>query len=339
MEVSEGEHPGEVISYAMHVRNTGVTALLAQLSDPYPVGAAFVSGSASVVGGGSVAVTSSGVDWQGALNPNSSVTVTYRANITALSGAILNTASISDPLAVSTMVITAATPVQPYAGTSIGQESLYTYRDRYAPGGPAFSWVPTTPQAIALFALNDDDVVTGPLPIHFNFEFFGRAYSQLFVSTNGLVLFGQTNATAYSNKPILAPNSPATNYATCLWTDQVVNAGDNVWIDTVGSAPNRSTIITFRLHDFNATGAIGPYLYQAILFEGSNRIKCQYNDMGISPAGDGRASTVGIRNLIGTGGVQYFYGDGQANHVGPIENGLAIVFDPGARLWLPAIMR
>src|SRR4051812_40815749 len=96
---------------------------------------------------------------------------------------------------------------------------------------------------------------------------------------------------------------------------------DNVWIDTVGSAPNRSTVITFRLHDHNATGVIGPYLYQAILFEGSNRIKCQYKDMGINPAGNGRAATVGIRNRLGTGGVQYFYGDGKANPVGPIENG------------------
>src|SRR5262249_6406439 len=112
-----------------------------------------------------------------------------------------------------------------------------------------------------------------------------------------------------------------------------------VWMETFGAAPYRSTVITFLLHDYAATGATGPYLYQAILYESSNRILCQYKEMNAYASGNGRAATVGVRNLPGIGGVQYFYGNVEVNPVGPIENGLAIRFDPGPQVFLPVLIR
>ena len=104
------------------------------------------------------------------------------------------------------------------------------------------------------------------------------------------------------------------------------------------SHPHRRSVITFQLSDVMTT-TVGPYLYQMVLSEGSNLITCQYQQMDVLDRGDGRAATIGIRNLLGDGGVQYFYGDGIANHAGPIENGLAIRFIPGSDLFLPLLRR
>src|SRR5207249_1935381 len=141
-----------------------------------------------------------------------------------------------------------------------------------------------------------------------NFMFYGRSYNKLNVSTNGLVMFNTTGSDEYLNQPILAPNIVG-NDAACFWRDQAVRINGGVWIETTGSAPNRKTAITFALTDVLNTTS-GPYLYQLILFEGSNRLTCQFQQMSVFERGDGRASTIGIRNLLGDGGVQYFYGDG-----------------------------
>src|SRR5262249_32017792 len=150
-------------------------------------------------------------------------------------------------------------------------------------------------------------------------------YTQVVISTNGLVSFNTTGSPQYVNQPILEGNTPS-NYATCFWTDQIVHATDGAWVETVGSAPNRTVVITFRLSDAGASGAQGPYRYQMILYEGSNRIKCQYMQMDGYPVGDGRGATIGIRNWLGNGGVQYFYGNRDGGTYGPIENQLAIQF-------------
>lgn len=335
--VSEGSHPGEVMTYTLRLQNgETTTAIGTHMDDPFPPGTAYVPNSASATSPG-LGVSGSRVVWDGILNPNGAVTVTFAVTLTALSGTVTNTAAITQPLMIAPQVITAVTPVQPYAGGSIGQESFYSWRDRYAPDGPAYSWVPTTPLAIQLFGVGDDDVVTGPLSIPYNFTFYGRSYNHLSVSSNGLVMFNTTGSTEFANRPILTTNS-VSNYAACFWLDQVVHVGGGAWIETTGSAPNRRTAITFELTDVNTT-TNGPYLYQLILSEGSNRLTCQYQQMDTFERGDGRAATIGIRNLLGDGGVQYYYGNSITSLVGPIENGLAISFIPGPQLFLPVIRR
>ncbi|HTP11547.1 MAG TPA: hypothetical protein VMP08_25010, partial [Anaerolineae bacterium] len=129
------------------------------------------------------------------------------------------------------------------------------------------------------------------------------------------------------------------SYATCFWDDQAAsNATQGIWYETFGVAPNRYTVITFLLDD--ATNPpTKPYEYQMILYEGSNRLKCQYNDMTGSINGDGRHATIGLENKWGDGGVQYFYGDDNYSFYGPIESGLAILFGPAKNVYLPAVLK
>jgi hypothetical protein len=104
------------------------------------------------------------------------------------------------------------------------------------------------------------------------------------------------------------------------------------------STCRRLTAITFVLSD--TTGAATqPYDYQMILYEGSDLIKCQYNDMSGSINGDGRHATIGVENKWGDSGVQYFFGPGNYPYYGPIENGLAILFEPAKNVYLPVVLK
>jgi hypothetical protein len=131
-------------------------------------------------------------------------------------------------------------------------------------------------------------------------------YTTTFAGTNGFLSFG---GGGNDNTPTPIPTiGDLDNYIGCFWADRYIqNATQGVWVETFGSAPNHYTVITFRtayFADINAT----PNLFQMILYEGSNQIKCQYADMSGSINGDGRHATIGVENKWGDGGVQYFFG-------------------------------
>jgi hypothetical protein len=261
--------------------------------------------------------------------------------LAALSGDVINTMTITDPLATKMTTKATTTVIQPYSGLgSAGSGVRYFYRDSYAPdGNVTYGWVPTTGASSKLTLLPDNDDGYNIMPISFTFRFDGRVYTEAVVSANGLVMFNAgIGSSAFDNQPIPTPGT-VDSYATCFWDDQqAANASQGIWYETFGSAPNRFTAITFVLND--TTGpATKPYLYQMILYEGSNRIKCQYNDMGGSTNGDGRHATIGLENRWGDGGVQYFYGPDNYPFYGPIENSLAIQFESAKTIYLPLAMK
>lgn len=56
-------------------------------------------------------------------------------------------------------------------------------------------------------------------------------------------------------------------------------------------------------------------------------------------AGDGRSATIGLQNAAGDSRLQYFFGDDKSFPHGPIQRGLAIMFEPLRKVYLPVIMR
>jgi uncharacterized repeat protein (TIGR01451 family) len=336
--VSKEMHPGETAAYTVVIRNNAaVPSSISTLSDPIPGGTSYVPGSAQVVGGGLLNATSTNVSWQGTVAPSQAVTVSFDVVLDAVSGMLTNTATIDDPFAVFPVEHSARTPIQPATGFGVGLPG-YFYQDSYAPG-ISYSWAPTTTSSTKLaITQGDDDNGYGSLPLGFSFSFFDRSYSNVQISTNGLVMFNDAGSTLYTNQPIPTPGV-VDNYATCFWADQVAKtASQGVWLETFGSAPDRFSVITFELQDTDPL-ATEPYLYQMILYENGGMIKCQYAHMSAFVNGDGRSATIGIEDPYGTSGVQYFYTRQQPPLIGPVEDGLAIEFKRYTRISLPVMMK
>jgi uncharacterized repeat protein (TIGR01451 family) len=172
-----GTHPGERSTYTLVLLNNGSSSAggaIARAS--LPGNAAYVGGSASVQGGGSLLVSAANVEWHGVVPAGGSVTVTFQVTLPLSIGTLVtNTVAIYDPLAVLTVNLDSALRVQASTG---GPDAYgYTYKDSFAPGGPVYSFIPTTITATQVFTPGDDDVFTGPIPLNFSFLYYGNSYT------------------------------------------------------------------------------------------------------------------------------------------------------------------
>ncbi len=94
----------------------------------------------------------------------------------------------------------------------------YTWIDSDEPGGPAFNWVDITGVGTPVPGLDGDDENVGPIPIGFNFPFYGNTFDQLYVCTNGWLSFTSTR-TSLSNYQL--PNTSAPENLLAVWWDDL----------------------------------------------------------------------------------------------------------------------
>ncbi len=91
--------PGDMLAYTIVLSNSGTsTAPDIQLSDPIPAGTTYVPGSLSVTGGGIYGVTGGVVNWLGAVNVGSPITIRFNTAVSSgltLDTTITNTALLS----------------------------------------------------------------------------------------------------------------------------------------------------------------------------------------------------------------------------------------------------
>lgn len=331
---SANMHPTGLVTYTVVVYNSvaAITAT-ATLTDPIPAGAAYLPGSASVQGGGTLVADTAGITWTGTVTGGQRITVTFGVSLTALTGNVINTAYITSPYINALVTKAASFPVQPYSAgpTPFG----YLYQDSYAPGGPAFTWVePLTTSKLITFASGGTNDGYYEVNLPFPLAFYTNIYTQVYPGTNGLVGFG-AGSTVAANATIPTSAAP-NNFAACYWDDLRIWSTnpitEGVYYEVQGIAPNRQAIFTFALEDASYTsGAYPPYRFQMVLSEGTNQITCHYQQMtSAAPRGDGRSATIGLENAAGTEGLLYFYGSG-TTFPAPIEDRLAIRYTPPQR--------
>lgn len=162
----------------------------------------------------------------------------------------------------------------------------------------------------------------GPLNIGFSFTYFGNSYTQFYVSTNGLVMFGAGSVDG-TEDPIPSVSTP-NNFIAPFWDDLVIDGTGNILYTTVGAAPNRKLIIQFRNMGFYPFPAFFG-TFSVVLYETTNTIQLQYRLIvdKTSDKAHGLSATIGLENVDGTAGVQYAYHDPAA-----IQTGKAISFTP-----------
>ena len=155
-----------------------------------------------------------------------------------------------------------------------------------------------------------DDQVSGAISIPFTFDFYGKSYNSLHISSNGFIQFDGANNLhqgCCSGRAIPAADG-IDNIIAMLWDDlnPASYGGGQIRYQVLGSAPNREFVVGFYgvpLFYNNGSNTV-----EAILHEGSNDIELQYGAVIF----DGSAQTVGTENETGTEGLQIAAG-GNAN--------------------------
>lgn len=122
--------------------------------------------------------------------------------------------------------------------------------------------------------MSDDGCISKP--IGFTFNFYGVAYTQLWVNSNGNVTFDECN-TCWSHGVV-----PDLNHIIIspLYGDFSPNVSGDVYFNVLGTEPDRRLVVTWQgVPEYRPTNT-GHSTFQLQLFEGSNNIMFGYNGLG-----------------------------------------------------------
>ncbi len=191
----------------------------------------------------------------------------------------------------------------------------YIAIDSNEPGGPEFNWIDITGTG-NYWAHYDDDSLC--VPIGFDFVFYGTTYDTVCIGSNGYLTFGYQEY-EFGNDPF--PEVEGGSMIAPFFDDLIRHETDaGVYYQTLGTAPNRMFVVTWYIED-HYYSTPSEITFQVILYEGTNQIKFQYDDVTFGdPWFDyGGSATVGLNKGDGIVALQYSYNE-------PIlEDGMAIL--------------
>jgi hypothetical protein len=200
----------------------------------------------------------------------------------------------------------------------------------------AFSFVDISAGGAGTSLLAGIDDGAAPLTIPFAFQFYGQNYSTICVSSNGALYFVSAAAGCgaqvdFANTDLNVAAPPGDLPALLpLWSDltfQVPGAGA-VFYQTLGSSGSRRFVVQWN--NAYPQGSLSPVTFQAVLYEGSNRVLFQYASVlldGGNPLSGGAGATVGIHNAGGLAKSQQIQWSFDA---GVLADNTAIQFAPAA---------
>lgn len=193
-------------------------------------------------------------------------------------------------------------PCAPLAPSTGGPDAFgYTFADNNAPNGPAYAfediWLSGTPVPIG------DDSFSAPIPLGFDFNFYGTNYSQLFISSNGFLSFNPVFNGCCTGLPI--PAFDGIDGIIAGWWEDLCppcSTTGGITRQILGMAPNRRAIIQFTNVARCCDGG-NVSTFQFKLFERTNAIEVHYRTA--RSVGLGQTHSAGIEDPSGTIGLQY----------------------------------
>jgi hypothetical protein len=180
-----------------------------------------------------------------------------------------------------------------------------------------YNWIEISGSGTSVGSLGDESTY-GPFSLGFTFDLYGNSYTEIWINNNGFLMFTNQSGVFAGNNPI-PDSAPPNNIVAPFW-DDLSEQGD-IYYKTMGVGPNRYFVVEWKdVENYNIPG-VGYITFEMILYEGSNLIKYQYQDVIFGdPLYDyGASATVGIENITGFGGLQYSYDNATLSNSMAIE--------------------
>src|SRR5690554_2419594 len=149
-----------------------------------------------------------------------------------------------------------------------------------------------------------DDYYGPIINLGFDFEFYGISYNQIVVSDNGTISFNVSNANDFATWEISSiPTSEVTmvNTIMSVWQDLYQPHGGTVYVETIGTAPNRVAVILWdglSMFSSSCQSADQCFTGGVLLFEDGNIIETHISNKTTCLAWEGGRATHGLNKNI-----------------------------------------
>ncbi|MEO8149224.1 MAG: T9SS type A sorting domain-containing protein [Bacteroidia bacterium] len=164
---------------------------------------------------------------------------TYTVTGTGANGCTATqTQTVTYSTAISTTVIPNSAQVCNNGHVQLTANGINNY---YVASIPFGFTSPVSPTTITLA----DDAISSAIALPFNFNFYGNAYSQIFVGSNGFIQFGSSSGTTATYGQTLPNTTNPNNIVAGVWGDLDPSAAGTVrqWVN--GVSPNRTFTVEF----------------------------------------------------------------------------------------------
>jgi uncharacterized repeat protein (TIGR01451 family) len=190
----------------------------------------------------------------------------------------------------------------------------YTFADSSEAFGPVFVFVDISAVGVPL-GLGEDEAVA--VALGFTFDYYNNKYTEVYVSSNGLLSFGAP-ATQFINAPTMPSPALPNNIIAVMWDDLMPGSDGEIYVRAFDRCPyGNGACLVVQYDNLIHAGGESAGVWQAILFR-TGSVLMQYADVGELA---GASSTTGIENYFGTDGLLY-----TANSANSLQDGLAVCF-------------
>ncbi|MEE2904417.1 MAG: LamG-like jellyroll fold domain-containing protein [Myxococcota bacterium] len=148
-----------------------------------------------------------------------------------------------------------------------------------------------------------NDEVSNALPIGFTFPFYGRNYTQFYISSNGFITFLANQNHGCCSGPVLPQAGNPNGLIAGYWEDLNPSAGGQIKYEMLGSAPSRRMVVHFIDVPHNSNAATANF--QIVLFEGRGDFEIRHQNS----ASNGGDHVIGYENDVGQDGLTIRNGD------------------------------
>jgi len=199
----------------------------------------------------------------------------------------------------------------------------YSWIDSDDPGGPAFAWVDIS--ATGTVVDLGDDNYSSAIDIGFAFPWYENEYTQLYISSNGIITFGSGNSSRYNS---FFPDTAAPNNMISMWWDDLdpEEYGNVYYYHDVSTG---RFIVSFDgVPNYQYPDGTGSLNFQAILYP-NGKVTLQYGTMDPGSDAEGlTSSSIGIENAAGDDGLEAVY------NAAYMHDNMAIDFSVVRWLWV-----